>query len=63
VHAFHALQGVRLATQMPPRGATGPGNQIDPDRLNEFDRRLLLEALRQARSLQQRLKTRFHIDS
>jgi CBS domain-containing protein len=63
VHAFHALQGVRLATQMASAGATGPGNQIDPDRLNEFDRRLLLEALRQARSLQQRLKTRFHIDS
>lgn len=64
VHAFHALQGVRLAAQV-AAGLAGasPGNQIDPDRLNEFDRRLLLEALRQARSLQQRLKTRFHIDS
>ncbi|MBI5107133.1 MAG: nucleotidyltransferase [Rhodocyclales bacterium] len=64
VHAFHALQGVRLAAQADAVVAgRAPGNQIDPDSLNEFDRRLLLEALRQARSLQQRLKTRFHIDS
>ncbi|MDP2825285.1 MAG: putative nucleotidyltransferase substrate binding domain-containing protein [Sulfuritalea sp.] len=40
-----------------------PGNRIDPDRLNEFDRRVLLEALRQARTLQQGLKTRFHIET
>ncbi len=64
VHAFHALQGVRLATQAAAVAASSaPGNQIAPESLNEFDRRLLLEALRQARSLQQRLKTRFHIDS
>ncbi|MBI5900204.1 MAG: nucleotidyltransferase [Rhodocyclales bacterium] len=64
VHAFHALQAVRLAVQAAAEGAgDSPGNQIDPDRLNEFDRRVLLESLRQARSLQQRLKTRFHIDS
>lgn len=64
VHAFHALHGVRLAVQVAAELAgTGPGNQIDPDQLNEFDRRILLDALRQARSLQQRLKTRFHIDS
>ena len=64
VHAFHALQGVRLAVQVGAELAgTSPGNQIDPDQLNEFDRRLLLDALRQARSVQQRLKTRFHIDS
>jgi signal-transduction protein with cAMP-binding, CBS, and nucleotidyltransferase domain len=42
---------------------TPPGNQTDPESLNEFDRRLLLDALRQARSLQQRLKTRFHIET
>lgn len=64
VHAFHALQGVRLSAQATDLAAGGtPGNSIDPDTLNEFDRRLLLEALRQGRSLQQRLKTRFHIDT
>jgi CBS domain-containing protein len=63
-HAFHALQGIRLAVQA-RAGLDGqaPGNQVDPDRLNEFDRRVLLESLRQARKLQQRLKSRFHIDT
>jgi CBS domain-containing protein len=64
VHAFHTLQGIRLSIQLSAALAgVSPGNQVDPDQLNEFDRRLLLEALRQARSVQQRLKTRFHIDS
>lgn len=64
VHAFHALQGVRLTTQAAALAAgKAPGNMIDPETLNEFDRRVLLEALRQARNLQQRLKTRFHIES
>ncbi|MCX7167158.1 MAG: DUF294 nucleotidyltransferase-like domain-containing protein [Rhodocyclales bacterium] len=64
VHAFHALQGIRLDVQTCGGGdGQVPGNLIDPDRLNEFDRRILLEALRQARALQQRLKTRFHIET
>lgn len=64
VHAFHALQGIRLAAQAGNLGAgQTPGNQLDPEGLNEFDRRLLLDALRQARTLQQGLKTRFHIDT
>ena len=64
VHAFHALQGIRLAGQAAAaRAGQAPGNQLDPDSLNEFDRRVLLEALRQARTLQQRLKTRFHIET
>lgn len=64
VHAFHALQGIRLAVQAGAMsdGQT-PGNQLDPDRLNEFDRRVLLESLRQARKLQQSLKSRFHIET
>jgi len=63
-HGFHALQGVRLTVQAASDLETGTaGNQVDPDRLNEFDRRVLLEALRQARALQQRLKTRFHIET
>jgi CBS domain-containing protein len=59
VAAFHHLQRIRLLRQ--ERGATGD-NRIDPDDLNEFDRRLLLEAFKQARLLQQRLKTLFRIE-
>ncbi len=64
VHAFHALQGIRLALQA-GHSLDGqmPGNQLDPDRLNEFDRRVLLEILRQARKLQQSLRTRFHVQT
>ena len=64
VHAFHALQGIRLAVQSGVNlDGQAPGNQVDPDRLNEFDRRVLLESLRQARKLQQTLRTRFHIET
>jgi CBS domain-containing protein len=64
VHAFHAVQHIRLEVQKggsPDDNASG--NQLDPDRLNEFDRNVLLDALRQARKLQQRLKIRFHIQT
>lgn len=62
VRAFHELQRLRLDAQVGGSLDNGvPGNLIDPESLNEFDRRLLLEALRQARNLQQQLKTRFHI--
>lgn len=64
IHAFHALQDIRLLVQAGGSlSGRESGNQIDPARLNEFDRRVLLEALRQARTLQQRLKARFHIDT
>lgn len=63
VHAFHAVQEIRLAAQIGGGSDHLPGNQVDPERLNEFDRRVLLAALQQARALQQRLKTRFHIDT
>ena len=64
VHAFHALQGIRLAVQVDGwLGQHAIGNRVDPEQLNEFDRSILLDALRQARKLQQKLKTRFHIDA
>lgn len=64
VHAFHAVQGIRLTVQTGDvQGGSMSGNLVDPNGLNEFDRRVLLEALRQARSLQQRLKARFHIET
>jgi len=62
VRAFHALQDIRLAAQV-EAGAGAAGNLVDPDRLTDFDRRVLLEALRQARALQQRLRTRYHIET
>ena len=36
-------------------------NQIDPDTLNELDRRILKEAFRQARKLQARLALEYHL--
>jgi CBS domain-containing protein len=61
VQAFHAVQGLRLALQV-GAGPGLPGNQVDPEHLNEFERRVLLDALRQARTLQHALKSRFHIE-
>lgn len=54
--AFFFIQSLRLRTQLQPAGdgASEP-NRIDPDRLNEVDRRILKESFRQARSLQKRL--------
>lgn len=63
VRAFHALQGIRFAVQTVAVANGEVGNQLDPQCLNEFDRRVLLEALRQARTLQRKLKFRFQIEA
>ncbi|MGE5339004.1 MAG: DUF294 nucleotidyltransferase-like domain-containing protein [Gemmatimonadota bacterium] len=55
VEAFHYLQVLRLRTQH-RRDAGGTPNRIDPYAMNEIDQRVLKEAFRQARKLQQRLK-------
>jgi CBS domain-containing protein len=52
VEAFHYLLLFRLKHQL--KGGSAP-NRIAPKKLNEFDRRILKESLRQARRLQQRL--------
>jgi CBS domain-containing protein len=57
VDAFHYLQVVRLRAQEHPHPANP--NRIDPYALNEVDQRMLKEAFRQARKLQQRLKETF----
>lgn len=68
VAAFHALQGLRISVQTQAirdsdRGNDGgDNNRTRPDQLNDFERGFLLEALRQARSLQQSLKSRFSIN-
>lgn len=58
VDAFHFIQLLRLRQQQLD-GASGvnPGNpnRIDPDALNQLDRRILKEAFRQARKLQRRI--------
>jgi CBS domain-containing protein len=54
--AFCFIQSLRLRRQLGLEGAVEAGpNRIDPERLNEVDRRILKESLRQARSLQSRL--------
>jgi CBS domain-containing protein len=56
VDAFQYLQLLRLRTQ---EGAPDSVNRVDPYQLNEVDQRMLQEALRQARKLQQRLQTTY----
>jgi CBS domain-containing protein len=38
-----------------------PDNYLDPDSLNALDRRILKEAFRQARKLQQRLRLDYRL--
>jgi len=51
------VQVLRLRAQEHPH-PTNP-NRIDPNSLNEVDQRMLKEAFRQARKVQQRLKETF----
>ena len=61
VRAFFFVQGLRLRKQ----AALSPGeegvNRIDPDRLDDFERRLLKEAFLQARKLQSRLALDYQV--
>ncbi len=54
VDGFHFLQMLRLRTQEQAGGVRS--NRIDPFALNEIDQRMLKEAFRQARKVQQRLR-------
>lgn len=61
--AFHHLQRIRLQVQYQAFAVGGtPANLVDPQALNPFDRRILHEAFKQARLLQQRLKTTYRIE-
>jgi CBS domain-containing protein len=54
--AFHLIQLLRLRHQSAQARSGQPvNNLVDPDHLNELDRRILKESMRQARKLQQRL--------
>ncbi len=53
--AFFFLQTLRLRSQMSADAASGIANRVNPQQLNEVDRRILKECFRQARKLQNRL--------
>lgn len=55
IEAFNFIQLLRLRQQQLGGEAQNP-NLVFPDRLNELDRRILKEAFRQARKLQQKLR-------
>jgi len=62
VEAFHFIQLLRLRNQQ-QRAAAGmcPDNLLVPSRLNDLDRRILKEAFRQARRLQERLRLDYRL--
>lgn len=55
VEGFYFLQTLRLRGQMSADPAIHDPNRIDPSSLNEVDRRILKESLRQLRKLQSRI--------
>jgi CBS domain-containing protein len=60
VEAFHFLQFLRLRQQdVTPAGAAA--NRIDPYALNEVSQRMLREAFRQAKQLQDRLRLSYRL--
>ena len=62
VDAFHFIQMLRLRHQQ-QQAASGhaPDNFLQPDRLNDLERRILKEAFRQSRKLQERLRLDFRL--
>ena len=62
VGALHFIQLLRLRHQHEENlTEEGMGNAIDPDKLNDLDRRILKEAFRQARKLQSRLALEYRL--
>lgn len=58
--AFHFIQRQRLRLQHQQGTVSrAQSNRVDPEQLSEIDRRILREAFRQARKLQQRLAMEF----
>jgi len=62
IEAFHFLQTVRLLHQYQcARQGVAMNNQINPNLLNDLDRRILKEAFRQSRKMQSRLSTEYEL--
>ena len=60
--AFYFIQLLRLRRQHEEKEAGEPlDNRINPDRLNDLDRRILKESFRQARKLQARMALDYHL--
>jgi CBS domain-containing protein len=60
--AYHFIQLLRMRThQRQASRGEEMGNRIDPDQLNELDRRILKEAFRQARKLQQKMALAYQL--
>jgi CBS domain-containing protein len=60
-YAFVLLQRMRTHQAQQRAGRLPADNRLDPDDLNELDRRILKEAFRQARKLQSRLKLDYQL--
>jgi CBS domain-containing protein len=61
IEGFFFIQTLRLRNQVAASGSTVAVNRIDPEALNEVDRRVLRESLRQARKLQDRIKLDYQL--
>jgi CBS domain-containing protein len=60
VEAFHFLQLLRLRLQ-DDAASHAAANRLDPESLNDVDQRMLKEAFRQARKLQERLAQNYQL--
>ncbi|MFO1324878.1 MAG: DUF294 nucleotidyltransferase-like domain-containing protein [Burkholderiales bacterium] len=60
IEAFHFLQLLRLRQQEQPP-VPGHPNRLDPYSLHEIDQRMLKEAFRQAKQLQERLRMSYRL--
>ncbi len=60
LHGFYFLQQLRLRVQQEGTPA-GLANRVDPDQLNELDRLILKESLKQAKKLQSRIQLDYRL--
>jgi CBS domain-containing protein len=61
IDSFYYIQLLRLRHQKNLRGQAIGANRIDPDNLNEWERRVLREAFKQGRKLQNRLRLDYQL--
>jgi len=61
IDSFFFIQMLRLRQQQADPGGAGGRNRLDPDTLNQIDRRILKEAFRHARRLQSRLELDYRL--
>ena len=59
IAAFRFIQAIRLRRQLDSLKDGKPANRVDPYSLSDLDQRMLRESMRQAQSLQDRLKLNY----